>query len=74
MAPRVVPCAASATPVMLPVISALPCAASLTLRAISFVVAFCSSTAVAIELEISLIWLITPLIDAIASTAALVSV
>ena len=48
VAPRVVPCAASATPAMLLVISPLPCAASLTLRDISLVVAFCSSTAVAI--------------------------
>jgi hypothetical protein len=58
---------------MLLVISPLPCAASLTFRDISFVVAFCSSTAVAIVPEISLIWLITPLIEAIASTAAWVS-
>jgi len=33
------------TPLILLVISWLPCAASLTLRAISLVVAFCSSTA-----------------------------
>jgi len=37
------------------------------------VVAFCSSTAVAMVFEISLTWLITALIDAIAATAALVS-
>jgi hypothetical protein len=38
------------------VISPLPFAASLTLRDISLVAAFCSSTAVAMVLEISLIW------------------
>src|ERR1035441_5881202 len=74
VAPRVVPCPASATPATLLVISALPCAASLTLRDISLVVAFCSSTAVAIVPEMSLIWLMTPEIDAMALTDALVSV
>ena len=74
LAPRVVPCAVSATPEMLLLISPLPWAASLTLRDISLVVAFCSSTAVAIVLDMSLTWLITALIVAIASTAALVSV
>src|SRR5271165_3498068 len=59
---------------MLVVISPLPWAASLTLRDISLVVAFCSSTAVAMVLEMSLIWWMTPLIEAMASTAALVSV
>src|SRR5271168_937898 len=55
VAPRDVLSAASATPAMLLVISPLPCAASLTLRAISLVVAFCSSTAVAMVLEMPLI-------------------
>ena len=41
------------------VISDEPLAASLTLRDISLVVAFCSSTAVAMVLEMSLIWLMT---------------
>lgn len=54
LAPREVLSAACATPATLLVISQLPCAASLTLRAISLVVAFCSSTAVAIVLEMPL--------------------
>ncbi len=54
-APREVLSAACAMPWMLLVISALPCAASPTLRTISLVVAFCSSTALAMVLEI---WLI----------------
>ena len=41
------------------VISPLPFAASVTLRDISLVVAVCSSTAVAMVLEMSLIWLMT---------------
>ena len=53
------------------VISPLPWAASLTLRDISLVVAFCSSTAVAIVREILLIWSMTALMMAMASTAAL---
>ena len=55
-------------------ISPLPLAASATLRLISLVVAVCSSTALAIVLEMSLIWLMTPLICWMASTALLVSV
>ncbi len=47
-APCEVLCAASATPAMFFEISPAPRAASVTLRDISFVVAFCSSTAVAI--------------------------
>jgi hypothetical protein len=48
VAPAVVLRAASATPVMFLVISELPRAASARLRLISFVVALCSSTALAI--------------------------
>jgi hypothetical protein len=44
-------------------------AASLTLRPISLVVAVCSSTALAIVLEMSLIWLITAPICPMAETA-----
>ena len=66
--------AASATPEMFLVISPEPLAASPTFRAISLVVAFCSSTAVAMVLEMSLTCLITLLICAMASTAPLVSV
>ena len=46
------------------VISPEPRAASVTLRAISLVVAFCSSTAVAMVLEISFTWLMIALICA----------
>ena len=60
-----------ATPAMLSVISGYPLAASATLRVISLVVALCSSTAVAMVLEMSLIWLMTPLMLPMASTAAL---
>ncbi len=55
------------------VISPEPVAASLTLRDISLVVALCSSTAVAMVLEISLIWRITPVILPMAVTALCVS-
>lgn len=64
-----VPRAASATPSMWCVISLDPLAASLMLRVISLVVALCSSTAVAMVAEMSLIWLMTPLTAAMASTA-----
>jgi len=47
-----------------------PVAASLVLRVISWVVALCSSTAAAMVAEMSLIWLMTPLIVPIASTGA----
>jgi hypothetical protein len=43
--------AASATPAMTSAISREPCAASLTERLISFVVAVCSSTALAMVVE-----------------------
>jgi hypothetical protein len=49
-----VPRAASATPAMLCVISSDPLAASATFLVISLVVALCSSTAVAMVLEMSL--------------------
>ena len=65
--------AAVATPVILRAISLVPLAASDTLRPISLVVAVCSSTAEAMVLETSLIWLIIELISAIAATAALLS-
>src|SRR5208282_990140 len=74
LAPRDVFSAAWATPAILLVISPLLRAASLTLRAISLVVASCCSTAVAIVPEISLTWLMTAPIDAMASTAALLLV
>ena len=51
--------AACATPAIFDVISLLPCAASLTFLAISFVVAFCSSTPTRSCSEMSLICLIT---------------
>ena len=56
------------------VISVEPLAASATFRVISFVVALCSSTAVAIVPEMSFTWLITALMVPIASTAPCVSV
>ena len=56
------------------VISLEPLAASVTFRDISLVVALCSSTAVAMVLEMSLIWLMTAPMVAMASTAPLVSV
>ena len=56
--PSVVCVAALETPEMFVLISPTPLAASETLRAISFVVALCSSTALAIVLEISFILLI----------------
>ena len=56
------------------VISVEPLAASVTFRDISLVVALCSSTAVAMVLEMSLIWLMTAPMVAMASTAPLVSV
>ncbi len=59
-------------PLMLLEIVAAPRAASVTFRVISLVVAPCSSTAVAITVEIWLILSITPLIPPIASTAPLV--
>lgn len=72
-APRVVLSAAVATPWMFCEISPEPLAASCTLRDISFVVALCSSTAVAMVLEISLIWWMMPVLLPIESTARLVS-
>jgi hypothetical protein len=66
--------AASATPEKLLVISPLLRAASLTLRNIPLVVAFCSSTAVAVVPEMLLIWLMTSEMVAMTSTAAYVSV
>ena len=54
--------AACATPEMFCAISMLPLAASVTLRPISLVVAVCSSTALAIVFELSLIWLMMPVI------------
>ncbi len=72
-APCEVVCAASATPAMFLEISLAPRAASVTLRDISLVVAFCSSTAVAMVLDMSLIFVITALIKPMASTALLVS-
>ncbi len=65
--------AALATPVMLFAISELPLAVSEILRAISLVVAVCSSTAVAIVFWISLMRAITPVMLSIASTAPLAS-
>jgi hypothetical protein len=61
-----VPSAASATPPMVAEMLPAPVAASLALRVISLVVALCSSTAAAMVAEMSLIWLITPLIVPIA--------
>ena len=55
-APCEVLCAASATPAMFLAISLAPRAASVTLRDISLVVAFCSSTAEAMEFKMSLTW------------------
>src|SRR3954454_14188469 len=72
-APVVVLAAALATPPMFLVISPEPLAASETLRLISFVVAVCSSTAVAIVCEISLIWLMMLVISPIACTLRWVS-
>src|SRR5258708_40336481 len=57
-----VPCAALATPDIFCEISVEPFAASVTFRDISFVVALCSSTAVAMVLDMSLSWLMTALI------------
>src|SRR4051812_33210199 len=74
VAPSLVLRAACATPVMFAAISELPLAASATLRAISLVVAVCSSTALAMVLEMSLIWLMISLICPIAPTASRVSV
>ena len=51
-----------------------PLAASATLRPISLVVTVCSSTAEAMLLEMSLIWLMMALISSMAVTAPLVSV
>ena len=65
--------AARATPPMLPAISLLPVAASLTLRFISAVVAPCSSTAEAMVSWKSLIWPMMPAIPVIAVVAAAVS-
>ena len=55
-------------------ISAVPLAASLTLRLISEAVAVCSSTALAMVVEMSLIWAITSPIFWIDSIAPSVSV
>src|ERR1039458_9384403 len=74
VAPRVVFCAAKATPPIFLAISPVPLAASATLRAISLVVTVCSSTAEAMLLEMSLIWLMMALISPMACTAPLVSV
>ena len=73
-APCEVDSAAVATPSMLDVISADPWLASLTDRAISLVVAACSSTAEAMVVWISEIWSMMPLISVMASTADFVSV
>src|SRR5215472_15772295 len=73
VAPLEVFLAAVATEVMFSATWRPPCAASVTFRAISLVTAVCSSTALAIVLEISLIWVITWLIWAMACTAPLVS-
>ena len=70
--PEVTP-APSATRLMFSAISALPRAASLTLRPISAVVAACSSTAEAIVFWMSLISLMTAEMPSIASTASPVS-
>ena len=53
---------------------AVPLATCWTLRAISWVAAPCCSTAEAMVVEISLIWLMMPLICPIASTAPFESV
>jgi len=66
VAPSVVLFAAWATPVMLCAISALPRAASVTFLVISLVVAVCSSTALAMVFEMSLIWWMTSAIWPIA--------
>ena len=58
-----------ATDVMFWAISELPLAASVTLRPISLVVAVCSSTALAIVFEMSLIWLMISPIWPMAWTA-----
>ena len=58
-----------ATAVMFWAISAVPLAASPMLRLISLVVAVCSSTALAMVFEMSLIWLMIVPICSIASTA-----
>ena len=73
LAPWVVFRAAVATPPMFLAISLTPWAASFTLRPISLVVAVCSSTAEAMLLEISLIWLMMVVISSIAVTAPLVT-
>ncbi len=67
LAPADVSWAALATPVMFSAISPLPLAASDTLRLISFVVAVCSSTAVAMVFWMSLI---CPMIELIWPMAA----
>jgi len=59
---------------MLRVISPELLAASATLRVISLVVALCCSTAVAMVPEMSLIWVITPLMVPMASTAPWASI
>ncbi len=73
LAPCVVFFAATATPPMFLAMSPTPLAASVTLRPISLVVTVCSSTAEAMLLEMSLIWLMIVPISSIASTAPLVS-
>lgn len=55
---------------MLLLTSSVPCAASCTLRLISWVDAPCYSTAAEIELPISLIWLMVSEMPSIAVTAA----
>ena len=72
-APCVVFFAAVATPPIFLAMSRTPVAASATLWPISLVVAVCSSTAEAMLLEMSLIWLMIELISSIAVTAPLVS-
>src|SRR4051812_11291010 len=69
----VVDSAAVETPVMLPAISVVPLAASCTDRDISFVVAVCSSTALAMVVCRSEICATIPEISSIAATAAVVS-
>ena len=73
LAPEAVSRVAVATPEMLPAMSELPLATSVTLRAISLVVAVCSSTALAMLFWISWIWVMMEVIVAMAATASRVS-
>ena len=65
--------AAVVTPEMLPLTCWVPCAACSTLRAISWVAASCSSTAAAMEAEISLILPMVATIPSMAPTVPLIS-